>query len=68
MYLNQHKFECGLADSGSQPFIYVCIIGLQFPQEIKDQRELAKRTSQIMKNGQGVIIQKGIWYLVHWKE
>ena len=32
--------------------------------EVKYQRVLAKRTSQIMKNGQDVIIQNGKWYSV----
>ena len=37
-----------------------CIIKIEVPQahEVKNQRVIAKRTSQIMKYGQDVIIQK----------
>ena len=40
--------------------IYVCIIKMHVPRahEVKNQRVIAKRTSQIMKYGQDVIIQK----------
>ena len=40
--------------------INVCIIKIHVPRahEVKDQRVIAKRTSQIMKYGQDVIIQK----------
>ena len=37
----------------------VCIIKIQVPHEVKNQRAIAKRTSQIMKYGQNVIIQNG---------
>ena len=52
--------------------INVCIIKIHVPRahEVKNQRVIAKRTSQIMKYGQDVIIQKrkddniqfGKWY------
>ena len=52
--------------------INVCIIKTHVPRahEVKNQRVIAKRTSQIMKYGQDVIIQKrtddniqfGKWY------
>ena len=42
--------------------IYVCILNIQVPHEVKNQSALAKRTSKIMKNGQDVIIQNGKWY------
>ena len=32
------------------------------PHEVKNQRALAKRTSQIMKYGQDVIVQSGKMY------
>ena len=40
--------------------INVCIIKIHVPRahEVKKQRVIAKRTSQIMKYGYGVIIQK----------
>ena len=40
--------------------INVCIIKIHVPRahEVKNQRVIAKRTSQIMKYGQDVIIQK----------
>ena len=40
--------------------INVCIIKIRVPRahEVKNQRVIAKRTSQIMKYGQNVIIQK----------
>ena len=40
--------------------INVCIIKIDAPRahEVKNQRVIAKRTSQIMKYGQDVIIQK----------
>ena len=38
----------------------VCIINVYFSHQIKIQHALAMRTSQMMKNGQGVIKQKGI--------
>ena len=40
----------------------VCIIKIQVPQahEVRNQRVIAKRTSQIMKDEQNVIIQKWI--------
>ena len=40
--------------------INVCIIKIHVPQahEVKNQRVIAKRTSQIMKYGQDVIIKK----------
>ena len=42
--------------------MYVCIIKIHVPRahEVKNQRVIAKRTSQIMKYGQDVIIQKRI--------
>ena len=36
---------------------YVCIVKIQVPHEVKNQPAIAKRTSQIMKYGQSVIIQ-----------
>ena len=52
--------------------INVCIIKINVPRahEVKYQRVIAKRTSQIMKYGQDIIIQKrtddtiqfGKWY------
>ena len=41
-------------------FINVCIIKIHVPRahEVKNQRVIAKMTSQIMKYGQDVIIQK----------
>ena len=40
--------------------IYACIIKIHVPRahDVKNQRVIAKRTSQIMKYGQDVIIQK----------
>ena len=40
--------------------INVCIIKIHVPRahEVKNQRVIAKRTSQIMKHGQDVTIQK----------
>ena len=40
--------------------MYACIIKIYVPRahEVKYQRVIAKRTSQIMKYGQDVIIQK----------
>ena len=40
--------------------MYKCIINIQVPRahEIKNQRVTAKSTSQIMKYGQNLIIQK----------
>ena len=42
--------------------INVCITKIHVPRayEVKNQRVIAKRTSQIMKNGQDVTIQKWI--------
>ena len=37
--------------------IYVCIIKIQAPYELKNQRPIAKRSFQIKKYGQDVIIQ-----------
>ena len=42
--------------------IYACIINIQVPHEVNDQRAIAKRTSQIMKYGQDVSIQIGPMY------
>ena len=42
--------------------IYACIINIQVPHEVKYQRAKAKRTSQIMQNGQDVNIQFEKWY------
>ena len=42
--------------------IYACIINIQVPHEVKNERAIAKRTSQIMKHGQNVIIQIGQMY------
>ena len=41
-------------------YINVCIIKIHVPRahEVKYQRVIAKRSSQIMKHGQDVIIQK----------
>ena len=35
---------------------------MHVPHEVKNQYVLAKRTNQITKNGQDVIIQNGKWY------
>ena len=40
-------------------YMYACIINIYVPHEIQNQRPLAKRTSEIMKYGQDVAIQKG---------
>ena len=37
----------------------IYIYGLQISHEARNQLALAKRTSKVMKNGQGVIIQMG---------
>ena len=37
--------------------IYACFINILVPHEVKNQRAIAKRTSQIMQIGQNVIIQ-----------
>ena len=37
--------------------MYACIIDICVPLEVKNQRALAKMTSQIMYNGQNVNIQ-----------
>ena len=39
--------------------MHECIINIYVPHEVRYQRASAKRTSQIMKNGQDVIIQNG---------
>ena len=41
--------------------MHVCILKIQVPRahEVKNQSVIAKRTSQIMKYGQDVIIQNG---------
>ena len=36
---------------------YACFINVYVPREVINQCALAKRTSQIMKNGQDVTIQ-----------
>ena len=41
--------------------IYTCNINIQVPREVKNQRALAKGTSEIIKNGQDLIIQIQIW-------
>ena len=38
---------------------YVGLIEIQVPHEVKHQRAIAKMTSQVMENGQDVIIQNG---------
>ena len=35
---------------------------IQVSHEVKHQRAVAKRTSQIIKNGQDVNFQNGKWY------
>ena len=42
--------------------INVCIIKIQVRHEVKNQRAIAERTSQIMKYAQDVIIQNGHMY------
>ena len=42
--------------------VYVCIINIQVPHEVHNQRAVAKRTSQMMKYGQNINIQIGKWY------
>ena len=42
--------------------IYACIKDIYVPHEVNNQRVIAKRTSQIMKYGQDVIIQIGQMY------
>ena len=37
---------------------FVCIIKIHVAHEVKNQRVVAKRTSQIMECGQDVIMQK----------
>ena len=37
--------------------MHACIMNIQVPHEVKNQRALAKRTYQIMKSGQDVNIQ-----------
>ena len=39
--------------------IYNCIINIQIPHEVKNQRAICKRASLIVKNKQDVIIQVG---------
>ena len=44
--------------------IYASIINIQVPHEVKYRRAIAKRTSQITKYGQNVIIQNGKMYII----
>ena len=37
--------------------MHACFINIKVPHEVKNRRALAKRTSQIMKNGQDVKLQ-----------
>ena len=37
--------------------MYACIININVPHEVKYQRAIAKRTSQMMENGQDINIQ-----------
>ena len=46
--------------------IYACIINIYVPLEVKNQRAIAKRTSQILKYGD-VIIQNGQIKLSKWE-
>ena len=39
--------------------IYLCIIKIPCPHDVKIQRAIAKSTSKIMKYGQDAIIQNG---------
>ena len=45
-------------------YIYACIMNIYVPNEVKYQRAIAKRTSQVMKYGQDVIIQNGKMYII----
>ena len=39
--------------------MYTCIMNIQVPPEVRNQRAIAKMTSQITKNGHDVNIQTG---------
>ena len=43
----------------SYQYIYGCIMNIQVPHEVENQRALAKMTSEIMKNGHDMIIHMG---------
>ena len=47
--------------------IYVCIIHIQIPHEVKIQRAINKRTSHITKSGQYVILLGQLYYVLQIK-
>ena len=51
-----------ISNEANRMNICACIINIQVPHEVNNQRAIAKRTSQIMKYGQDVIIQIGQMY------